>query len=363
MKRFAVIFVVLVAAVAVGLYLQLRSQAREAGRATGGSAIVEGTEVDVVSRLPLRVKEVLVDEGDVVEAGQLVVALDCGEPEAALAQAEAGVAAAKAAASAAEVGVPLASTGIDAAQRQAEAATAQARAAKAQAAPLRVQGSAAERAARRVETLHATGGASEQDVDTAKTQAAALARQLDVAGAGATAAAKQAAVAEEGVGAARLKETLAGRQLEAAQKQVEAAEAARARAQVAVDECKLVAPHRGEVSRRNIEPGEVAQPGGPLLTLVDIREAKATFYVPNAELEAAKPGRKVQVVADAMPERSFEGVIHRVATEAEFTPRNVQTREDRDRLVYAVVVHIPNPDGALRPGMPVEITIPGTERQ
>ncbi len=362
MKRFAVIFVVLVAAVAIGLYLELRSQARLAGRASGGSAVVEGTQADVVARLPLRIKDVLVDEGDVVEAGQLVISLDCGEPEAALAQAKAGVAAAEAAVAAAEVGVPLASQGVDAAERQAEAASASARAARAQSLPLQVQQDAASRAAKRVETLHASGGATDQDLDAAKTQAQALARQLRVVGAGADAAKKQAAAVAEGVDAAKLRGQVADKQLDAARRQVEAAQAAQARAQVSVEECRLVAPQRGEVSRRNIEPGEVAMPGSPLLTLVDIREAKATFYVPNAELNAAKPGRTVHVVSDAMPERIFEGVIRRVATEAEFTPRNVQTREDRDRLVYAVEVRIPNPDGALRPGMPVEITIPGTER-
>jgi HlyD family secretion protein len=292
-----------------------------------------------------------------------VVALDCSEPEAAVAQAAAAVAAAQAAVAAAEVGVPLANQGVDAAQRQAEAASASARAAQAQSLPLRVQGDAATRAAKRVETLQASGGASEQDVDAAQTQAKALSRQLRVVSAGATAASKQAAAVAEGVEAARLRAQVADKQVEAAKKQVEAAQAAQARAQVSVDECRLVAPHRGEVTRRNVEPGEVAMPGSPLLTIVDIREAKATFYVPNAELDAAKPGAAVQVVADAIPDRVFEATIRRVAVEAEFTPRNVQTRDDRDRLVYAVEVRIPNPDGALRPGMPVEITIPGTERR
>jgi HlyD family secretion protein len=87
------------------------------------------------------------------------------------------------------------------------------------------------------------------------------------------------------------------------------------------------------------------------------------MYVPNAELSAAAPGRQVVAVADAWPGKTFEGAIRRVSASAEFTPRNVQTREDRDRLVYAVDVVIPNPDGLLRPGMPVEISIPGTERR
>ena len=99
-----------------------------------------------------------------------------------------------------------------------------------------------------------------------------------------------------------------------------------------------------------------------MLTLVDTREVKATFYLANRELGAATPGRPAEVTADAYPKRKFAAKVRRVATSAEFTPRNVQTREDRDRLVYAVEVTVDNEDGALRPGMPVEIVLPGTGR-
>jgi HlyD family secretion protein len=96
--------------------------------------------------------------------------------------------------------------------------------------------------------------------------------------------------------------------------------------------------------------------------LVDIHEVKATFYLPNAELAAARPGAKAKVIADAWPDLVFEGVVRTVATKAEFTPRNIQTRSDRDRLVYPVEVWIENREAKLRPGMPVQVVLPGTER-
>jgi HlyD family secretion protein len=96
--------------------------------------------------------------------------------------------------------------------------------------------------------------------------------------------------------------------------------------------------------------------------LVALAEVKATFYLPNAELGAARPGGKAFVVADAWPGERFEGVITTVAARAEFTPRNIQTRSDRDRLVYPVEVTLKNPDHRLRPGMPVQVTLPGAER-
>jgi HlyD family secretion protein len=95
---------------------------------------------------------------------------------------------------------------------------------------------------------------------------------------------------------------------------------------------------------------------------MDLSEVKATFYLPNAELGAVKPGGRATVVADAWPGEAFEGKVRTVALEAEFTPRNIQTRTDRDRLVYPIEVTVVNRDGKLRAGMPVQVTLEGTAR-
>jgi HlyD family secretion protein len=128
-----------------------------------------------------------------------------------------------------------------------------------------------------------------------------------------------------------------------------------------VDECTLLAPISGVVQTRAFEPGEVALPGTKVLTLVAIENVEATFYVPNAELAGAAAGRPVVGVADAYRDESFRGEIVSVSPKAEFTPRNTQTRADRDRLVYAVKARFPNQGKKLRPGMPIEVSIPGTE--
>jgi HlyD family secretion protein len=111
------------------------------------------------------------------------------------------------------------------------------------------------------------------------------------------------------------------------------------------------------VATRSREPGEAVLPGSVILTITDISDARTRFYLPNDDLAAASPGKKVRVVADAYPDMVFEGTIASVSPRAEFTPRNVQTRDDRERLVYAVELRIPNPDMKLRAGMPVEVTI------
>jgi HlyD family secretion protein len=184
--------------------------------------------------------------------------------------------------------------------------------------------------------------------------------QLDALGANVTAAKAQSVAASSSAKMATIKSQLAEVEIRGTEQKVKAAQGARDRAQIAIDECTLKAPRAGYVLVRAYEPGEVVMPGARVLTLVDTSEVEATFYLPNAELSAASPGREVEVRADTYGDQVFRGQIERVGVEAEFTPRNVQTRQDRDRLVYAVAVTVPNPDGLLRPGMPVEITIPGT---
>ena len=360
MKRAIPIFVVLVAALSVLLYLRLRKQAAEADRPSGGSATVEGTEVDVVSRLPARIEEIRAQTGQAVKKGQVLVVLDCAEPKALLAQADAALAGARVGLDAAQATTELSKVGIKSARSQVWMAYAGARAAEAQRSAVKIQRGAVYRASRRLKKVHQAGAASDQLLDQTESQVAGLDGQLKALSQNIKAAQARALAASSGKRAAIIQSKLAMIQLQGTLQKIKAAQAARDRARVGVRECTLLAPRDGYVLSRNFEPGEVVMPGSRVLTLVDIREVKATFYLPNAELAAAKPGRKITVKADAYRGKTFEGRILRVGVEAEFTPRNVQTRQDRDRLVYAVEVAVPNGEGLLRPGMPVEIVIPGT---
>ncbi len=129
------------------------------------------------------------------------------------------------------------------------------------------------------------------------------------------------------------------------------------RARLLVDECDVRAPRDAEVSKLPHEQGELVQPSTTLVRLVDLSEVTATFYLPNAEIGAVKPGGRAKVVADAWPGEVFEGTVKTVYLEAAFTPRNIQTRTDRDRLVYPIEVAVTNRDGKLRDGMPVQVTL------
>jgi HlyD family secretion protein len=341
MKRLVPVFLLAVLVLGGLLGWKLWDQDRALRAPAGGTGVVEGTTVHLASRVGGRISQLVVAEGQPVAAGDLVAKLDCVEPEAALAEARARLAAAREQASAAEKVAAAAAAQVGVAKASAGSATAQARA-------LSTQGGAAERQAERLVALGEA--APYASLDQVKSSAVGLEAQAAAARSQATAAEAQARAASGQASAARA-------QAEAARQQVAAVEAVIARAQLAVDECRLTAPRAGTVELLPWEEGELVGPGSTVATLVDTSTVTAAFYLPNAELAAARPGAPATVRADAWPDRTFEGTVTRVATEAEFTPRNIQTRTDRDRLVYRVEVDVPNPDGALRPGMPVEVRL------
>jgi HlyD family secretion protein len=100
--------------------------------------------------------------------------------------------------------------------------------------------------------------------------------------------------------------------------------------------------------------------GAPLLTIADPTDLRLTVYVLEAELGRVGLGQSVSIRADPFPERVFPARVRTIATHAEFTPRNVQTQKDRQNLVFGVTVRVPNADGALKAGLPIDATFDQT---
>jgi HlyD family secretion protein len=342
----AVAGLVLVGLLAGVLAWRLHVQGRATRGPAGGTGEIEGTVVDLASRLSARLAAVPVKKGRMVRKGELVAAFDCADTAAALAEAEGKAASALAQAEVARAQARSARDGEQASRAVASAA-------EAQGAALGTQRDAARRQAARLEALGDDVAFSSRDQSRAS--ADGLAAQVEAARAQAGAARRQALAAASAAAGA-------GGQVAAAEASLRAARGAAERARLLVAECELRAPLDAVVSELPHEPGELLGPGQVVARLVDLSEVKATFYLPNAELAAARPGGRAVVRADAFPGERFEGVIASVAAEAEFTPRNIQTRSDRDRLVYPIEVRLPNPGLKLRPGMPVEVSLPGTER-
>jgi len=287
------------------------------------SGTIEAVEVDVVPEVAGRIVERPVDQGDGVRAGQRVALLD-GEPyRIALAEAEAALAEAEARASLLEAGYRREE--IDEAAhlaRQAEAALAQ-----------------AEARLTRVEALAAEGVATRDDLDLAR-------RDHD---------ASNAALA-----AARARHVRLTRGFRAEERAQARAEVLRLAAVVAarrldVARTEILAPLAGTVTEKLQEPGEYAQPGSPIVTVADLSQLYTWVYPTAIELPRIKLGDEVAVRVDAFPGRDFPGRVVFISPEAEFTPKNVQTTEDRAQLVYGVKVAVANPDGALKVGIPADV--------
>jgi HlyD family secretion protein len=122
--------------------------------------------------------------------------------------------------------------------------------------------------------------------------------------------------------------------------------------------CTVNAPLSGTVLTTYHEPGEWASPGTKLLTLADLREVWVRIYIPQPMLRTVSYGKKIKAFLPEMKNKEFEGTVSHINDEAEFTPKNVQTRAERQHLVYAVKVTFPNPDGVLKPGMTLEVELP-----
>jgi HlyD family secretion protein len=153
-----------------------------------------------------------------------------------------------------------------------------------------------------------------------------------------------------------------GEEIAIAEAQVEQAQAALDSLTVLRDKQIVVAPVGGLVLELSIHEGELAAPGGTMLELGDLDHVTLTVYVPEDKLGQVRIGQRVEVRVDSFPDRPFTGRVVAIADEAEFTPRNVQTQEERVNMVFAVDVRIPNPDHALKPGVPADAVIATQEQ-
>jgi HlyD family secretion protein len=145
--------------------------------------------------------------------------------------------------------------------------------------------------------------------------------------------------------------------IEQARARVEQTGAALALAEIRLGYATINAPFSGLVLSENTEPGEYVAPGTPVVTIGDIKNVWLRAYINETDLGRVKPGQMVRVTTDTYPDKIYEGHISFISSEAEFTPKNVQTQKERVKLVYRIKIDIPNPDMELKPGMPADAEI------
>jgi HlyD family secretion protein len=383
--------VVVVLIVAAAIVWRARGQSPAPSGELYGNGIIETTEVDISAKVAGKITSLRVDEGDPVRPNDILAQLDSDELAAQVQQAEAVLASARA--NLAEVLAGTRPEDIRRAQAQYQAATqaqqqaqahydlvkagpraeeiAQLRAAVRQA---EVALADAERELVRLQGLENQGAVARQQVDLQRTRRDSAAAQLDAARerlraaevgsrpqeiAAAAAALRQAQDQMRAVKAA-LDLALAGPRpetIEGANARVAQAEAVLKAAQTQFGYTTIRAPVDGVVVLRAAELGELVTPGMPILRVSVIDRPWLRVYVPETDLGRVKLGQKADVISDTYPDRKYPGRVVEIAEQPEFTPKNVQTREERVKLVFGVKIEVENPNRELKPGMPADAVI------
>jgi membrane fusion protein YbhG len=383
-------------------------RAREGAKVSVGQVVAELDHEELDAQVAQAEAAVAAARARLAQA-QSALSLQHAQTTAAVDQARAAAAASRTrvpqAERAAEVQASTVSAAIQQAQAQVDAATAQVKATDAgiRAAESAVRSAEAQLAnveadLARAEALYREGALSAQQRDGARTAVSAAMAQRDSARAQRDAAGAQRSAAESALAQAHaaLRTALANRQTveirqldtAASRAQVDQAQAAlrgaqaqtglveqrskdvdAARAAVAQTEAALRlvqttrgntivrAPMAGVVVSRSVEVGDLVTTGTPIVTVADLDRVFLRIFIAETDLARVKVGQPVRVTVDAFRNRVFPGTVEEISNRAEFTPGNVQTREERVKLVFAVRVAMDNPEGLLKPGLPADAVI------
>ncbi len=316
---------VVLLALALVAWLLLRGSSND-GDAIAASGTIEGTEADLGFQLGGRVAAVNVREGDAATAGSTLAELDKSELEARRAAAVAQADAARALLAELERGARPEEL------RQAESAERAARQTFEE----------SETVLARTRRLFEGGAVSKEALEQAETAAATARAQYQQAR-------EQLALVSSGPRSERIAAQRAA---------VRQAEAAVAQVQAQLDNAVIRAPFGGVVTVRHREPGEAVQAGAPVVTLLNTDDRWVRIYVREDQVGRIRINQKARIYSDSHPDKTFEGRVSFIASQAEFTPRNVQTQEERVKLVYAVKVSITGDAKVqLKPGVPADVLI------
>jgi HlyD family secretion protein len=303
------------------------------------SGQVEATDVQVAAQVGGRLIELRVAEGDRVKRGDVIARLDTRDTEIQLARARAERAAADAQLRLLQAGSRV--EDVRQAQAQVEAAETEAAAAAAEL-------KAAETDLERFEALLRANAGSQKQRDDAKARA-------DVARERVRGATERVRAARQAL--ARLQAGARPQEIDASRARVAAVDAQIAALEKSVKDAEVVSPVDGVVTTKLSDQGEVLAPRTPLVIVTDLDHAWANLFVPEPAIPRVKIGQSATVFTDAGGE-GIAGKVTFISPKAEFTPRNVQTADERSKLVYRIKVSVDNSNGVLKQGMPVDAELP-----
>jgi HlyD family secretion protein len=369
--------IALIALAGLAAFVILHLRSLRNGQSIRVSGNIEVTDAELSFKIPGRVEARLVDEGETVQRGQLVARLDSKQLAQEVNLRKAEVQAAQAALAELEAGSrPEEITAARAAAEQAKARLAELQAGSRPqelAAAEAASRSAAADAQRLVEDFRRYSGlyqkqlVSTQQYDAARTAA-------EMAQAHAREANEQLALVKEGPRKEEIEQARAAyaqtqdrytlvkkgpriEDIEQARARLEQARQSLAVAQTQLSYATLTSPLSGVVLSKSTEPGEYVSPGTPIVTVGDLGNVWLRAYVNETDLGRVKLGQPVRVTTDTYPGKSYDGRVSFISSQAEFTPKSVQTEKVRVKLVYRIKVDIQNRNMELKPGMPADATI------
>ncbi|MBI4188002.1 MAG: efflux RND transporter periplasmic adaptor subunit [Chloroflexi bacterium] len=363
--RLVTILIIVLVIVSTAVWWLAKSVSTETSTDILTSGFIEARNVTIAAEVSGRIVDIAVDEGSAVTAGKTLVKLDDSLQKAQLQQAEAAVKVARSAVEQATASRSQAMIYKDGAKKAWEDAVdvqknpleLDARIAQAQSqldmAKLAVEYS-------KDTTLYSLipkgpwdRAFARQQRDGAQMVLQSLLNIKDNPQAINTIVDQSYAAYQTALAAAEVSEKATG----LATAQVEQAQASLDVLKIQISKTVLISPISGVVAARDAEVGEIALPGARILNITELARVTLTAYVPESKIGRVKLGQRVSVFVDSYPGESFSGKVTFVSPEAQFTPRNVQLKEEREKTVFAVKVSLDNPEQKLKPGVPADARI------
>lgn len=345
---------VLVIPVAIGGYVALDRWVWHGGLPDGLIQVngrIEGDHVTVSSKFPGRIQQLLVREGATVNAGQVLIRLDDSQTSSRADQARHAAAAHEAQVQAAHMTLAVLNLDVPLAIERADAQVAKAKDSVEKALSVERE---ARSDAQRFKDLAAKDEASIQQRDQAVMRWEVAQKDIASARSALTQATKELAQAELGWKRIRAKES----DVNALEQQRDQAYAVLDEAESVLKDLTITAPTSGTVTTRMVDVGEVVAAGAPLLELVDLDHLYLKVYVPEVQIGKLRLDLPARIFTDAFPDQPFDATVRYIASKAEFTPKEVQTLDERVKLIYAVKLYLAaNPDHRLTPGLPADAIV------
>jgi HlyD family secretion protein len=331
-KRRIIIIIFITLFVSVGLFVYF-GQKGNRDKELFYSGTIEATQAKLSFQVPGRVAKVNVQEGQSVKKDQIIAQLDRMEFEARYDQARANLARTKKSKQQLETVLNISKKTLPAEVTRAEASV------KTAADNLKD----AEKNYQRFEELFKKSVVTEKERDSMKLT-------YEVAQSKLVEAQSSLKLAQGNLG----RIDAAKQDVETAIPQIDATKASLKQASIQLDYTLLKSPMDGVVTNRNIEPGETVNPGREVITISDLSRVDLKIYVDETQIGKIKPNQEVGVTVDTFPGKVYKGVVSFISPEGEFTPKIIQTKKERVKLVYLVKVSIANPNFELKSGMPAD---------